>query len=99
MADLFEKIDQIVQSNGNHYSKSMYEEAQRKMNLDERWSKCGVYMDTVSNQLMVAAVAVAAVNAPVAGAATACIRFFSVLAGAGVSKAIGRWMKPKTGDS
>ncbi len=100
VADLFEKIDQIVQSNGNHYSKSMYEEAQRKKKSKEWWRKCGDYMNTVGNQLMVTAAVTAA---PVAGAAAvaeeaaaASLRPLLMFAGAGVSKAIGRWMKPKT---
>ncbi|KAL3067529.1 hypothetical protein OYC64_017285 [Pagothenia borchgrevinki] len=42
VADLFEEIDKIVQLNGYHpYTWSMYEEAQRKKNSRESWSKCG----------------------------------------------------------
>ncbi len=66
VADLFEKIDQIVQSNGNHYSKSMYEEAQRKKKSKEWWRECGNAVNAVSTHLIVEATATAA---PVAGAA------------------------------
>ncbi|XP_037621501.1 GTPase IMAP family member 9-like [Sebastes umbrosus] len=96
--DLFEKIDKIVQFNVNHYTKSMYEEAQRKKNLKERWSKWGGYMNTAGNQLMMLAIVTAAVNAPVAGAsvaAAASIRPLLMLTGAAISKGIGKWMKPK----
>ncbi|XP_060905585.1 GTPase IMAP family member 7-like isoform X2 [Labrus mixtus] len=34
--DLFEKIDEIVQLNGGHYTSSIYEEAQRKIKSAER---------------------------------------------------------------
>lgn len=100
VADLFEKIDKIVQLNGNHYTTSMYEEAQRKKNSKERWNRWGGYMNTAGNQLLMLATATAA---PVAGAAlmaeeaaaAASIRPLLALTGAGISKAIGRWMKPK----
>ncbi|KAI3352297.1 hypothetical protein L3Q82_005270 [Scortum barcoo] len=46
VADLFEKIDQIVQSNGRHYTRDMYEEAQRKKKSKQWWSKCGDYMNS-----------------------------------------------------
>ncbi|XP_049428884.1 GTPase IMAP family member 7-like isoform X1 [Epinephelus fuscoguttatus] len=99
VADLFELIDKTVQLNGNYYTRSMYEEAQRKKNSKERWSRFGGYMNTVGNQLFVAAVVTAVVNAPVAGAAAAAatsIRPVLMVAGAGISKAISRWMKPTT---
>lgn len=35
VTDLFEKVDRIVQLNGNHYTSSMYEKAQRK--LEQVW--------------------------------------------------------------
>uniref|UniRef100_UPI0009B2E9D7 GTPase IMAP family member 4-like n=1 Tax=Monopterus albus TaxID=43700 RepID=UPI0009B2E9D7 len=41
VADLFEKIDKIVDLNQSHYTSSIYEEAQRKINNDEWWSKWG----------------------------------------------------------
>uniref|UniRef100_UPI0037E99A28 GTPase IMAP family member 8-like n=1 Tax=Semicossyphus pulcher TaxID=241346 RepID=UPI0037E99A28 len=106
--DLFEKIDEIVQLNGNHYTSSIYEAVQKKMKSDEWWSKCGGYMDTAGNQLMIAAAATAV---PVAGGAIAggpvaaeiatavSMRSMVMFAGAGISKAIGRWIKPKTKDN
>ncbi|KAK9539834.1 hypothetical protein VZT92_002326 [Zoarces viviparus] len=60
VADLFEKIDEIVRLNGDHYTRGMYEEAQRKKSSKERWSRWAGYMNYV-----------------------------------GISKAVGRWMKPK----
>ncbi|XP_032386699.1 GTPase IMAP family member 4 isoform X2 [Etheostoma spectabile] len=99
VADLFKKIDKTVQLNGSHYTRSMYEEAQRKKNLKEWWSKWGDTMNTVGNQLLVAGVVAAAVNAPAAAgvvAAATSMRPILIVAGAGISKAIGRWMKPKT---
>uniref|UniRef100_A0A3B4F8N4 Zgc:171452 n=1 Tax=Pundamilia nyererei TaxID=303518 RepID=A0A3B4F8N4_9CICH len=41
VVDLFEKIDQTVQLNGNHYTSSKYEEAQKQMNRNKWWRKCG----------------------------------------------------------
>ncbi|XP_068584986.1 GTPase IMAP family member 8-like [Cebidichthys violaceus] len=100
VADLFEKIDELVRLNGDHYTRGMYEEAQRKKSLKERWSRWAGYMNTVSTQLAVAAVVTAAVNAPVVGASAAALamRPLLMVTGAGVSKAIGRWIKPKTKD-
>ncbi|XP_037620969.1 GTPase IMAP family member 4-like [Sebastes umbrosus] len=100
VADLFEKIDKIVQLNGNHYTTSMYKEAQRKKSSKEWWSKWAGYMNAASNQLLMLATATAA---PVAGAAimaeevavAASIRPLLMYTGAGISKGIGRWMKPK----
>ncbi|XP_042340425.1 uncharacterized protein LOC121941664 [Plectropomus leopardus] len=99
VVNLFEMIDEIVQLNDNCYTRSMYEEAQRKKNSRERWSRWGNTMNTLSNQLMVAAVLTAALNAPAAGAAAAAatsIRPVLMVAGAGISKAVSWWMKPKT---
>ncbi|XP_033946895.1 GTPase IMAP family member 8-like [Pseudochaenichthys georgianus] len=91
VADLFEKIDKMVQLNCyQHYTWSMYEETQRKKNSKEWWSKWAVTMDNLSNNMILAAVFTTAVNSPVAGAPLA--------AAAGISKAIGWWMKPKTTD-
>lgn len=104
VADLFEKIDQIVQVNGNYYTSSMYEEAQKKKKSKEWWNKCGGYMNTLGNNLMVGAAFTAA---PAVGAAAgaavvaeeaavvASLRPIVMVASAGISKAIGRWMKPK----
>ncbi|TDH15925.1 hypothetical protein EPR50_G00014300 [Perca flavescens] len=111
VADLFEKIDKTVQLNGNHYIRSMYEEAQRKKIAKERWSKLGGYVNTVGNNLIGAAVVTAAPAAGTAimaeevGVATAVvaaatsIRVISMVAGAGIFKAIGRWMKRKGPDT
>ncbi|XP_063740677.1 GTPase IMAP family member 9-like [Eleginops maclovinus] len=91
VADLFEKIDKLVQLNGYQpYTMSMYEEAQRKKNSKEWWSKWANTMDTLSHKLIVGAVVTTAVNAHGAAAPLA--------AAAGISKAIGWWMKPKTTD-
>lgn len=94
VADLFETIDKLVQLNGIHYTSSKYEEAQRKMKSDEWWSKGGDNMNTAGQQLLVAAVVTAAVRTPVASMGS-----LLMFAGAGISKAIGWWMKPKTRDS
>ncbi|KAM9363626.1 GTPase IMAP family member 8-like [Symphorus nematophorus] len=104
VADLFEKIDEVVLLNGSHYTISMYEEAQRKMNSKLWWSKWGNTMSTLGNQLLVAATVTAA---PAAGAAVVTeeaaaalsVRPMLMFAGAGISKAIGRWMKPKNSSS
>ncbi|XP_068448674.1 GTPase IMAP family member 4-like [Clinocottus analis] len=100
VADLFEKIDKIVDLNGNNYTRIMYGEAQRKKKSKERWSRWSGYVNTVSTQLLGAAVFTAA---PVAGAAfmaeeaaIGVIRPALLVAGAGATQAIGRWMKPKT---
>lgn len=109
VADLFELIDEIVQLNGNYYTRSMYEEAQRKKNSKEWWKRVGGYMNTVGNQLFVAAAATAVPAAgaavmaeeaaPVAGAlftAATSMRVISVAASGGISKVMGWWVKPKT---
>uniref|UniRef100_G3Q504 AIG1-type G domain-containing protein n=1 Tax=Gasterosteus aculeatus aculeatus TaxID=481459 RepID=G3Q504_GASAC len=83
------------------YKESMYEEAQRKRNSRERWSRWAGYVNTTSNYLIVAAVVAAAANVPVVGVCAAALSMRPVLmvTGAGVSKAIELWMKPKTKDS
>ncbi|KAG8015202.1 GTPase IMAP family member 4 [Nibea albiflora] len=98
VADLFEKIDEIVLLNGDHYTSSIYKKVQRKMNSDEWWRKCGDTMNKTGDQLFVAAVVTAAVNTPVAGIAAATMGSVVMAAGAGISKAIGWWMKPKRRD-
>ncbi|XP_071783870.2 GTPase IMAP family member 8-like [Centroberyx gerrardi] len=104
VADLFEKIDEIVESNGNHYTSDIYQEAQRKMKEEEGWRRWGDTMDTVGNGLMVAAAAVAVTAAaPVAGVALvaeeialgARVGTALMAAGGGISKLLGKWMKPK----
>uniref|UniRef100_A0AAQ4PJK8 AIG1-type G domain-containing protein n=1 Tax=Gasterosteus aculeatus aculeatus TaxID=481459 RepID=A0AAQ4PJK8_GASAC len=101
VADLFKKIDKVVHVNGLLYTRSMYEEAQRKRNSRERWSRWAGYVNTTSNYLIVAAVVAAAANVPVVGVCAAALSMRPVLmvTGAGVSKAIELWMKPKTKDS
>ncbi|XP_070770187.1 GTPase IMAP family member 4-like [Enoplosus armatus] len=99
VADLFEKIDNIVQLNGDHYTSRIYKEAQRKMHSQEWWRKLGDTMNTVGNQLIVASVPVAGGAAVAEEVAVASMRPLLMLAGAGISKAIGWWMKPKTNNS
>ncbi|XP_036966023.1 GTPase IMAP family member 7-like [Acanthopagrus latus] len=96
VADLFEKIDKIVQLNGNHYTSSIYEEAQRKMKSDERWTEWGNNMNSAADQMFQAGVVTAAVGIRSPGAAMGSVLMF---AGAGISKAIGWWMRPKTKNS
>ncbi|XP_018536195.1 GTPase IMAP family member 9 [Lates calcarifer] len=104
VADLFESIDRIVQLNGNHYTSSIYEEVQRKLNEDKKWNKRGDTINTVGDVLMGAAAVAAVVNPPVAGLAivaeevgmAARVGSLLMITGAGISKALGRWMKPKT---
>lgn len=81
VADLLEKIDEVVQRNGSHYSSFMYEEAQK----GEKWQRYGEFMDRASGELLKASVALTLLKNPV----TAGL----MLAGAGVSKAISWWMK------
>ncbi|XP_005952993.2 GTPase IMAP family member 9 [Haplochromis burtoni] len=66
VADLFEKIDQTVQLNGNHYTSSKYKEAQKQMNRNKLLHECGDTLNSAGNYLLVAG-AVAA--APAVGAA------------------------------
>ncbi|KAM7418866.1 hypothetical protein PAMA_016137 [Pampus argenteus] len=89
VADLFKKIDKIVQMNGNHYTSSIYEEVQRKISNDEWWEKWGDTISTVGRVMFAAAATAAYPRA--AG--------FAILASAGISKALGKWMKPKTKDT
>ncbi|XP_035516768.1 GTPase IMAP family member 4-like [Morone saxatilis] len=103
VADLFEKIDEIVQLNGQHYTSGMYEEAQRKMKSRQWWSKCGDYMNSAGNQLFMLATATAlpAAHAAIVAEEVAAVSIGSyvMLGGAGTLKAIGGWMKPKKTDS
>uniref|UniRef100_A0A3B4TG12 Zgc:171452 n=1 Tax=Seriola dumerili TaxID=41447 RepID=A0A3B4TG12_SERDU len=106
VADLFKKIDKVVQLNGNHYTSSIYEEVQKKWNEEEKWREWAESMNTVGNVLMTATAVAAAVNPAVGGLAivveeTALVgRIGSILAtGAVTSKFLGRWMKPKPRDS
>nr|XP_020509819.1 GTPase IMAP family member 7-like [Labrus bergylta] len=63
--DLFEKIDEIVQLNGGHYTSSIYAEAQRKIKSAEWWNTCVQYVPLLS--------AGAAAAAAAAGAAAVAI--------------------------
>lgn len=96
VADLFEKINQTVQLNGNHYTSSKYEEAQKQMNWNKWWRKCGDTLNSAGNYLLVAGVAGAAAAAPAVGAAVmaeeaavASVRPLLMFVGAGIVKSIG----------
>lgn len=95
VADLFDKIDEIVQLNGNHYTSDIYEEAQRRMNSEAQWRNYGETVNKAADQLFVAAAVTTAVNTPRVGAAAAATGSLLMLAGAGICKAVGWWMKPK----
>ncbi|KAL3996121.1 cystatin-A/B [Sarotherodon galilaeus] len=103
VADLFEKIDQTVQLNGNHYTGSKYEEAQKQMNGNKWWRKCGDTLNSAGNYLLVAGAAAAApaVGAAVMAeeAAVASVRPLLMFVGAGIVKGIGGWIRPKTENS
>uniref|UniRef100_A0AAZ1WYN8 AIG1-type G domain-containing protein n=1 Tax=Oreochromis aureus TaxID=47969 RepID=A0AAZ1WYN8_OREAU len=106
VADLFEKIDQTVQLNGNHYTGSKYEEAQKQMNWNKWWRKCGDTLNSAGNYLLVAGAAGAAAAAPAVGAAVmaeeaavASVRPLLMFVGAGIVKGIGGWIRPKTENS
>lgn len=82
VADLLEKVDEVVQQNCSHYTSNLYDEAQRG---GEKWHEYGEYMESASNQLIKASMVTVAFRNP--GAAVV------MLAGAGVSKALSWWMK------
>lgn len=82
VADLLEKIDEVVQRNGSHYTSLLYEEVQKH---GETWQKYGEFMETASKELLKASMVTAMAKNPAASV--------FVLAGAGVSKAISWWMK------
>lgn len=91
VADLFEKIDVIAQVNGSYYTSSIYEEAQRKQGSDEKWHKCADFVNKASDHMIGAAA--------ITVARTTNVASVLLLAGAGVSKVVGWWMKSKTKDS
>lgn len=91
VADLFEKIDVIAQVNGSYYTSSIYEEGQRKKSSDEQWRKCADFVNKASDHMIGAAAITIARSTNAASVL--------MLAGAGVSKVIGWWMKSKTKDS
>ncbi|XP_053187705.1 GTPase IMAP family member 7-like [Scomber japonicus] len=105
VADLFGKI---VQINGNHYTSSIYEEVQRQIDNNEWWRKRAENMENVGHVLFaVAATAATAAIPPVAGVAIlageaavmARVGSAVMASGAMISKALGKWMKPKTRDT
>ncbi|CAJ1053148.1 GTPase IMAP family member 4-like [Xyrichtys novacula] len=93
--DLLEKIDEIVQLNGTHYTSSLYEEAQRKMESEKRWKKCGQYAASVGTGLLGAAAATAAF--PAVGVAAVAeeeaVRAALMAAGGVITHAIANWMR------
>lgn len=82
VADLLEKVDEVVQQNCSHYTSNLYEEARRG---GEKWLKYGEYMESASNQLFKASLATVMLR----NTGTSVV----MLAGAGVSKALSWWMK------
>ncbi|KAK2815847.1 hypothetical protein Q5P01_026314 [Channa striata] len=108
VADLFEKIDKIVQVNGNHYTSSVYEEAQRKLARKKMLSKCADAVTTTGTYVLVGAGVAAsaaqsrtavlmAVGAAAAAqeAVSATARPLLTAAGARISNFIGRWWTDK----
>ncbi|KAM3623438.1 uncharacterized protein V6R79_011230 [Siganus canaliculatus] len=97
VAGLFEKIDQIVSRNNGHFTSIHYEEAQRKIQSDKWWSDMGDKMNNTGSQLATAAVT-AAVSTRAGGGRVAEVGSMVMFAGAGISKVLGWWMKPKSND-
>ncbi|KAM9792654.1 GTPase IMAP family member 9-like [Neosynchiropus ocellatus] len=99
VADLLEKIDQIVQRNGGPYSSAKYEEVQKKMRSAEWWGKVGSYVETAGREIMRTALVATAATIPGAGIAAAVkevgVGTYLMFAGGGVTQAVGRWLKPK----
>lgn len=81
VADLMEKIDEVVQQNGWHYTSLMYEEALK----GEKWQKYAELMDRASKDMFAASMVTGMLKN--SGASVL------LLAGAGVSKALSWWMK------
>lgn len=81
VADLLEKIDEVVQENGSHYTNPLYKETQE----GGTWRNYSEFVDRTSNALFAASAITAGFRLP--GASVV------MLAGAGVSKAISWWMK------
>nr|XP_040043323.1 GTPase IMAP family member 4-like [Gasterosteus aculeatus aculeatus] len=91
VADLFKKIDKVVHVNGLLYTRSMYEEAQRKRNSRERWSRWAGYVKLVAPFALGALDSAAgAVAGAVAGAAAVVEE--PVLA-AGIGLMLNSWRK------
>ncbi|KAF7216311.1 GTPase IMAP family member 4-like [Nothobranchius furzeri] len=99
VADLFDKIDAAVQSNGGHYISSIYEAAQREL----WWRGVGNKLNSAENLLLGAAVGTASMAAPAVGAAVTLeevvalsVRPIVMLGGAVLAKGIRWWTTPKT---
>ncbi|XP_029353729.1 GTPase IMAP family member 7-like [Echeneis naucrates] len=95
VADLFENIDKIVQLNGSHYTSKIYEEVKKKREWDEWWNKCASTLNSAGNYLFVAAAVAAPGVTAAEELAAAAVRSTVMLAGAGVAKFIGGWVRPK----
>ncbi|XP_030004546.1 GTPase IMAP family member 9-like [Sphaeramia orbicularis] len=99
VADLFEKIDEIVYLNRGYYIISIYDEVQRQIRSREWWNKCANVVTTVGSHLAVGAMG--AMGAAVASAPTALmakeaaagsLASYAMVTAAGISKTLGRWM-------
>ncbi|KAM4604415.1 GTPase IMAP family member 7-like [Polymixia lowei] len=96
--DLFEKIDEMVESNGNHYTSDVYQEAQRKLRQDQRREKIRDTMNNLGNGMMVAA---ATVSSHLAAAVAITVEELPALVGSAIMatggmiyKGLEKWMKP-----
>ncbi|KAL3067232.1 hypothetical protein OYC64_017048 [Pagothenia borchgrevinki] len=103
VADMFEKIDKMVQLNGyNPYTWSMYEEAQRKKNSREWRSKWANHLNKYGTNLLTAATIAAGVGAA-AGAATGAaaaaeevvVETVTPILWGGILKGLGWWITKK----
>ena len=100
VAELLEKVDEMVQWNGGeHYTHQVYEEVQRKRMSDETWRRRADMMQSVGNSLLMAAAGAATVGgvALLAGELAIGARLGAAVmtVGGGVSKYLSSWMKPK----
>lgn len=87
VADLLEKMEEVVERNGFYYTSRLYEEAQR---FGEKWLQYAEYMETASGELLKASV----VTAVLRNTGASAVMFL----GAGVSKAVSWWMKREPAD-
>lgn len=81
VADLLERIDEVVQQNGQHYTSLMYEKALK----GAKWQEYGELIERASQELLKASLVTGMLRNPGA--------LIFTLAGAGVSKALNWWMK------
>ncbi|XP_033983994.1 GTPase IMAP family member 4-like [Trematomus bernacchii] len=101
VADLFKKIDKMLQLNGYHhpYTWSMYEEAQRKKNSREWWSKWGNRLNKYGTHFIAGATITAGAGAGAAMAAeevvVEAVTPLIMGAGGGILKGLGWWITPK----